>query len=113
MTDSNSRLKITSATVTIEAPMHSPVELFKGRDIHQWEAIFIGLRDNEKNIAYKRNYDRCRALLKYAYSLWGDLKEVSNGQGSIIFTFKFDGLDELYVFEKDLPKAMEVEGVTM
>lgn len=111
MTNPNNRLKIISATVTIEAPMHRPVILFKGRDIHQWEAIFIGLRDNEQSIAYKRNYDRCRALLKYAYSCWGDLKEVSNGNGSIIFTFKFDSIDGLKTFEKDLQKA--VEGATM
>ena len=111
MTDSNNKLKITSATVTIEAPIHRPVVLFKRRDIFQWEGIFVLHRDNERNIAYKRNYDRCRALLNYAYSCGGDLKEVSNGNGSIIFTFKFDSIDALETFEKDLQKA--VEGATM
>ena len=111
MANYNNELKVTSFTITIEAPMHKPLVLFKGRDTHQWEEIFINLRDNEKHYAYKRNYDRCRALLKFAYSCWGSLKEVSNGRDVIIFTFEFDSIEGLSIFEKELQKA--VEGATM
>lgn len=104
-------LEPTSFAITIEASMHKPLVLFKDRDIHQWETIFINLRDKEKHYAYKRNYDRCRALLKFAYSCWGSLKEVSNGRDVIIFTFEFDSIEGLSTFEKEFKKA--VEGATM
>ncbi len=111
MANCNNILKITSATVTVEAPMHRPLILFRGRDICHWENIFISLRDNEQNIDYKRNYDRCRALLKYAYSCWGDLMEISNGDGNVIFIFKFDSVSAVKAFEKNFCK--DVEGATM
>lgn len=107
----NTQVMATSFSATIEAPMHKPLVLFKGRDKHQWEAIFISLRDNEPDIDYRRNYDRCCAILKYAYSCWGDLKDVSNGRNTVSFTFVFDSIECLTVFEKDLQKA--VEGATM
>ena len=43
MANYNNELKVTSFTITIEAPMHKPLVLFKGRDTHQWEEIFINL----------------------------------------------------------------------
>ena len=107
MTKFNVEPKITAFTITIESPMHRPVELFKGRDIPQWETIFINLRNNEQNSVYKRNYDICRAILQYAYSCWGSLKEVSNGLSTLIFTFSFDPIDGLTVFERDLKKVVE------
>lgn len=107
MISSNKTLRITSATVNVEVPMHTQINLFKERELYQWVAFFTNLRDNEQNTAYKRNYDRCQFLLKYAYSFWGELKEVSNGKESIIFTFKFDDISKLNVFIKDLPNDVE------
>lgn len=107
MVGSNNILKITSATVTVEAPMHCSIELLTGRDIHHWKNFFINLRDNESNISYKKNYERCRALLCYAYSFWGELIKVSNEKGSVAFTFQFDSLDRLEPFEKDLQESVE------
>ena len=107
----NTQVMVTSFSTTIEAPMHKPLVLFKGRDELQWEAIFINLRDNEPNLDYRRNYDRCRAILKYAYSCWGTLKDVSNGRNVVSFTFVFDSIEGLTAFDKDLQKA--VEGATM
>lgn len=107
----NNHVRAISFSVTIETPMHKPLVLFKTRDKHQLEEIFITLRDNEQNLDYKKNYDRCHAILKYAHSCWGTLKDVSNNFNTVSLTFAFDSIEGLTAFEKGLQKA--VERVTM
>lgn len=107
----NTQVKATNFSVTIEAPMHKPLVTFKESDIHQLEDTFAYFRDLEQNIVYKRNYDRCRAILKYANSCWGNLENISNADDAIEFIFTFDSIEGLTAFEKDLQKC--VEGATM
>lgn len=107
----NNHVRAISFSVTIETPMHKPLVLFKTRDKHQLEEIFITLRDNEQNLDYKKNYDRYHAILKYAHSCWGTLKDVSNNFNTVSLTFAFDSIEGLTAFEKGLQKA--VERVTM
>ena len=104
-------IAITSVKIDIEVPMHKSIIIFTDHTINQWETTFINLRDNEKNVNYKRNYDRCRALLKYAYSFWAELDNISNKSGKLVFTFKFHSIEGLTNFEKDLYRA--VNGATM
>ena len=108
-------MKVKSFTVTVEVPMHRRlilVSIYKSRNnIQQWEDIFRSLRDDEEVYECKRNYDICRALLKYAYAESGELNELSNGKNCLIFTLNFDKIEALNTFVKNLNRA--VEGATI
>ncbi len=104
---SNIQAKATSFSVTVETPIHEHLVLFKDRTTNEWEDIFISRRDKEQNPVYKRNYDRCRAILKYSSSCSGKLENISNGCNAIIFTFVFSSIELLNTFVKDLNEAVE------
>lgn len=91
---------------TIAVPMHESIVTFANKDIYHWEDIFIGLRDNALNDTDKRDYDRCRATIKWAYTCNASLKKVTNSADdygtTIEFTFSFFSLEDLNEFVNNL-----------
>lgn len=102
------KFKVTSFTVTVEVPMCQPV-CFSCTTVEQWEDLFTYLRNNAQTRNFKRNYERCLALLEYACSFSGTLKRISNHPGALAFVFEFESFTLLRSFvEKILTNVKDV-----
>lgn len=107
--------KAMSFATTIAVPMHRSIFIPATKEISQWENIFIGFRDTATNDIDKRDFDRCRATIKWASCCDASLEKVSNFADAygknVEFTFAFASIDRLNEFVNNL--RPNVNGATM
>lgn len=99
-----------SSSITISVPIYKPICIFANIDIHQWENIFIKLRDDTNEIEWKRDYDRCRATIKWAYTCGATLENVANlvdvDEYNVAFTFAFTHFKDMCEFYYNLTDSV-------
>lgn len=102
--------KAVSYSITIAVPMSKPIVVFANKDIYNWETSFINLRDKTEVITEKKDYDRCRATLKWAATCGASLVKVANCDDAfgktVEFTFAFADLDAMCDFNKNLKTSV-------
>ena len=102
--------KAVSYSITIAVPMSKPIVVFANKDIFHWEESFINLRDKAVVTAEKKDYDRCRATLKWASTCGASLVKVANCADAfgktIEFTFAFADLAAMCDFDKNLKTSV-------
>lgn len=107
--------KAVSFATTIAVPMHKGILIPANKDIYHWEKTFIGLRDTATNATDKRDFDRCRATIKWAYSCNASLEKVTNSADAygktVEFTFAFATIENLNEFVNNL--RVNVGGATI
>lgn len=98
--------KAKSFATTIAVPMHKSIVIFANKDIYHWENTFMGLRDTALNDTDKRDFDRCRATIKWAYSCNASLEKVTNSADAygktVEFTFAFSSFENFNEFVNNL-----------
>lgn len=107
--------KAISFATTIAVPVPKSILIPVNKDIYHWEDTLIGLRDIATNDNDKRDFDRCRATIKWAYSCNASLEKVSNSTDAygktVEFTFAFASLENLNKFLNSL--RVNISGATM
>ena len=99
--------KAKSFATTIAVPMHKSIGIvIFANNIYHWENTLMGLRDTALNDTDKRDYDRCRATIKWAYTCNASLEKVTNSADdygkTVEFTFAFSSLENLNEFVNNL-----------
>ena len=96
--------------ITIAVPITKPIVDSNVKNISYWENFFSRMRDNVDMSNRKMEYDRCRALLKWASTCNASLVIVKNSNDesgqNINFTFSFDNLDTMLDFSKNFKTEM-------
>lgn len=103
--------KAVSYSITIEVPiMTKPILVLATKNISYWENSFINLRDKTVVTAEKKDYDRCRATLKWASTCGASLVKVANCTDEfgkkIQFTFAFINLVDMCDFAQNLKSSV-------
>ena len=95
-----------SFATTIVVPIHKGILIPVNKDLYHLENTFMGLRDTALNDTDKRDYDRCRATIKWAYTCNASLEKVINSADAygktVEFTFAFSNLENLNEFVNNL-----------
>lgn len=96
-------------SVTVSVPMHVQVSplLMNEKDIDRCEKAFIRLRDQQtKSIEKKRDYDRCRATIKWAKACSASIEKVTackqRDSYYVKFVFSFISMEAVNEFYEGL-----------
>lgn len=102
---------IKSYAITVAVPLHRPIATPKRRDAQYWEKTFEEYMNEESISAYKENFNRCIATLRWANSCRGFLENVAHGKigenSAIELKFCFDDLKSLILFKDGLGEALK------
>ena len=90
-------MNVKNFTVTVEIRMARTVLLFKP-DRDNWQEYFIKLRDGTADDELNKNYDECRALVKWAETARGTIREVKSEKRMVSFIVSFDRIEDLEDF---------------
>ena len=114
-------LKAVDFQVTVYVPMSKGVPQISHiatYDIHRWEDHFISLRNTAHHDTYQRDYDRCRATIKWSYTCNASLKKFIHvthhsayDEDFVEFRFAFTNLENLSEFVNNL--SVNVSGAMM
>lgn len=101
--------KVEEFLVTVGIPMHMPIKLNQTNNIDGCEEDFIKMRDKwAKTEIKQRDYDRCRATIKWAKSCSASLKKVfpykQKDKNYVKFRFAFGSMDAVNEFYDGLTK---------
>lgn len=95
--------------ITVAAPLHRPISTPKRRNSHYLEEVFKNYRDEENIPEHRENFNRCIAIIKFANSYCGSLENVTHGNSCencvIELTFRFDDLERMLLFQKEVLKG--------
>lgn len=101
-----SPVKVTNATIKVELPISRPVMgTCVTRTTSEWKDFFKELGSNAKDELEKREYDRCRAAIKWAYTCNGLVYSLNNSYDKgmhIAIVFSFESYEDLEHFMKHL-----------
>ena len=97
--------------IVVSIPMRASILIIKSWDLEQAEKAFIAKRDNKKNRGKQQEYDRGRALMKWAYTSNAKLVSMFRADEKLYVTLRFNNLKELNAFNKYLVR--NVDGATM
>ena len=113
MTTNTSTPKIESYVLTVTVPLHQPdlVVANKKLNLSEVEESFIRLRDAAMGSYEKFEFDRVRALLKYASCFSTDLVDFEHKANTLTVLLKFTTLDSVVEFSNSVDEA--VNGATM
>ena len=103
-------VKIIESTIAIEIAVGKPVMgTCVTRDTSEWESFFSECANEAKDLALKKEYNRCRVAIKWAESCNGKVYAVNNKykrvpsyEVSIVLVFSFESFDDLTHFESHL-----------
>lgn len=93
--------KISFASI-IKLPMHKRLIVEQRKNIYRWENDFSKFKEECTTSYGKKNYDRCRSILKWATTFGASLSNVIAYRNAIEFTLVFDSIDSLIAFNKGL-----------
>ena len=106
-----SDIKILSPVVeqyalTVSIPMQTVIIFPKEQNIYEAEASFVAKRDRENDHAKKVEFDRARALLKYAYTCNAVLNGIWYKDQKLKITLVFYTLESLIDFRDTMGSAV-------
>lgn len=106
-------IKIESYVLTVSMPLNQPdlVVANKRLKLSEVEESFIRLRDTAMSSYEKVEFDRVRALLKYASCFGADLVDFEHKARNLTVLLKFTSLDSVVEFSNTM--AQSVSDATM
>lgn len=99
-------MNVKGFTVTVETKMTRTVLLFKP-DNDDWQEYFKKLGECALDKELKKNYDECRALVKWAETARGTILEVKSEKRVVDFTIRFDRIEDLEDFTSNFYICVE------
>ena len=103
--------KVERYAIIVSVPMSVRLITIKGQDIYEVEEAFRRKRDSANDSSRKIEFDRVRALLKYASTCGAQLDEIYNAHKKLVLSLCFFSLEDLTQFNKTM--AFEVDKATM
>lgn len=104
--------KVEEYILVVSIPLETPISLIvRNQTIHEAENSFISKRDKEADHKKKVEFDRARALLKWAASCNAKLLEMHNADRKLKFSFGFPSMEAVIEFYENLIPC--VDGSTM
>lgn len=104
-------IKIEEYILVVSIPMETPIMIVKKQSIDQAEQSFITKRDKTNNHNAKVEFDRARALLKYASCSNARLVEMQNADHKLKVSFGFYSVESMIEFRDTM--AVNVASATM
>lgn len=98
-------------TIVVSVPMSLKLITIKGQNIYEVEEAFAKKRERTDDKRRKIEFDRVRALLKYASTFSAQLEEIYNSHKKLVITLSFDSLESLNQFSNTM--SSEVNNATM
>lgn len=95
----------------VSIPLESPIIIMKNQTIGEAEKSFISKRDKESNYDRQIEFDRARALLKWAECCNGNLVEMHNADHKLKVSLGFSTMENMIQFHDSM--ATNVSGATM
>lgn len=92
-------------------PLESPILIVKNQTIGEAEESFISKRDKESNHRKQVEFDRARALLKWAACCNANLVEMHNADHKLKVYLSFFSMEDMIQFRDSM--ATNVSGATM
>ena len=100
--------------LVVSVPLKNSIVIMKNQSIGEAEMSFISKRDKENDHSKKVEYDRVRALLKWAGCCNAILLEMHNGghngEHKLMLSLAFPNMKDMYVFEDSM--VTNVDGAT-
>ena len=103
--------KVERYAIIVSVPMSVRLITIKGQDIYEVEEAFRRKRDSANDSSRKTEFDRVRALLKYASTCGAQLDEIYNAHKKLVLSLCFFSWEDLTQFNKTM--AFEVDKATM
>lgn len=92
--------------ITVSIPMSEPFGFTTKLTIYEAENLFVQKRDNASMHAVKVEFDRARALLKYAGTYGANLEQIYCEKQKLKVTVSFCRLEELVEFKETMSRAV-------
>lgn len=102
---------VKSYIIKVSIPMKAPFVTGDYHNLSEAERFYITMRDCESNHDRKVEFDRARALMKWAYTCNGELHGVRQYDGEMFVFVEFVKKSSMKEFIKYL--VLNVEGATM
>ena len=102
---------VESYIIKVSIPMSNPFVTGGVRTLYEGEKFFTMERQSESNHDRKVEFDRARALMKWAYTCNGELHGVRQYDGEMFVFVEFVNKSSMKEFIKYL--VLNVEGATM
>ena len=103
--------KVEEFVLVVSIPLETPMVIICNQSIDDAELSFISKRDKESNHSKKVEYDRARALLKWANCCNARLVEMHNANHELKVYLGFATMEHMTTFHDSL--AINVNGATM
>ena len=97
--------------LVVSIPLESPTIIVKNQTISEAEQFFVTKRDNKSDHSKKVEFDRARALLKWAACCNATLVEMNNEDRKLKVSLGFSTLENMIEFRDSM--AINVSGATM
>lgn len=102
----NSLTVVERYAIVVSVPISQAMAIIKGQNIDEAEKSFARRRDSEQDYNRKIEYDRIRALLKYAGCYGAKLEDLHNVPNKLEITVSFVLIDYMLDFRDTLDAAM-------
>ena len=106
----SSALQVENYILVVSLPIKKPFVIVRSQTVGQAEEFFIKQRDNETNPDRVAEFDRARALIKWAKCCNAELLEMHNADNKLMVSFVFSTVEDLIQFRDDM--AVSVRGAT-
>ena len=103
--------KVEEYVLVVSIPLESPIIIVRNQTIYEAEESFISKRDTEGNHDRKVEFDRARALLKWAGCSNANLVEMHNVDHKLKVSLGFSTMEDMIQFRDSM--ATNVSGATM
>ena len=103
--------KVEEYVLVVSIPLESPILIVKNQSISDAEKSFISKRDKESYHGKKVEFDRARALLKWASCCNARLVEMHNADHKLKVFLSFATLESMIEFHDAMD--VNVSGATM
>lgn len=103
--------KVEEYVLVVSIPLKSPIIIVKNQTIGEAEESFISMRDKEHNHDNQIEFDRARALLKWADCWDAKLVEMHNADHKLKVSLSFSTMEDMIQFHDHM--ATNVSDATM
>lgn len=94
--------KIEEYGIVVSIPLEAPILIVKNQTISEAEESFILKRDAESNYNKKVEFDRARALLKWAACCNAKLHEMHNEDKKLSISLSFSKMEDIILFRDSM-----------
>ena len=94
--------KIEKYVLVVSIPLELPIIIVKNQTIEEAEEFFISKRDKESNHAKQVEFDRARALLKWADCCDAKLVEMHNADHKLKVSLSFSTMEDMIMFRDSM-----------